>query len=54
MPKFLISYLVPYLHHADGTRSELPMALRMPNNGQVDRPKLQTTPIAIPAIEEQR
>lgn len=50
-PKFLISYLVPYLQHADGTRSELPGALRKPNNGKVDRPRLQTTPIALPAEE---
>lgn len=48
-PKFSISYMLPFLLDADGTRHELPRALREAGNTQATKKKLSVAPIVLPA-----
>jgi hypothetical protein len=47
-PKFVISYLEPYMLDADGTKHLLPASVRTRNNN-AKKKSLSTTPIALPA-----
>jgi hypothetical protein len=48
-PKFAISYMEPYLLNHDGSKVQLPAALRDPNNTQAQRRALSTSPVTLPA-----
>lgn len=48
-PKFVISFMEPYLKDASGNKIALPDALRNPANNYAEKRKLSTTPINIPA-----
>lgn len=47
-PKFVISYMEPYMLNADGTKIPLPQALRGPNN-HAEKRRLSADPIVLPA-----